>query len=326
VQEIKHILVKHMEQADCDKDSPLPTSASSTTTAPTHGTEGILVSGGFGKRDEKSVELFIPETNQTCSFPDLPVARLAHTMNMVGDDLVVCGGIDDQYSPTKSCVHLSPPSTSVWTSYATMRRRRASHSAWASPSGELLMVGGDGSDEDAEIVNAGTSTGREFRLEQKTWLHCGIDAKDSVIITGGDGSERLVARYNLEGHVENLPAMNQGRSRHGCSSYLSDGTMVLIVAGGLSMNREVLSSTERMTIGSAAWTTVNALPRTLYDMASLTVGNLVYLTGGRDNYVSRSEVLVLDGEDWREVGQLKIARNEHAATMINTASLMEFCK
>ena len=54
---------------------------------------------------------------------------------------------------------------------------------------------------------------------------------------------------------------------------------VLIVAGGLSMNREVLSSTERMTIGAAAWTTVNALPRALYDMASLRVGNLVYLTG-----------------------------------------------
>ena len=49
---------------------------------------------------------------------------------------------------------------------------------------------------------------------------------------------------------------------------------VLIIAGG-----EFLSSTERMAIGAAAWTTVNALPRTLYGMASLTVGNLVYLTG-----------------------------------------------
>eukprot|EP00090_Calanus_glacialis_P028069 TRINITY_DN4486_c0_g1_i5.p1 TRINITY_DN4486_c0_g1~~TRINITY_DN4486_c0_g1_i5.p1 ORF type:complete len:135 (-),score=20.09 TRINITY_DN4486_c0_g1_i5:90-458(-) len=121
-----------------------------------------------------------------------------------------------------------------------------------------------------------------------------------------------------------MPEMNQGRCWHGCSSYLSDGTMVLIVAGG-RVNGKAISSTERMAIGAAAWTTVNALPRALYDMASLTVGNLVYLTGGRDNYVARSEVLVLDGEDWREVGQLKIARVEHAATMIETASFMEFC-
>ena len=53
---------------------------------------------------------------------------------------------------------------------------------------------------------------------------------------------------------------------------------VLIVAGG-EMNKEALSSTERMAIGAAAWTTVNALPRALYNMALVTVGNLVYLTG-----------------------------------------------
>ena len=53
---------------------------------------------------------------------------------------------------------------------------------------------------------------------------------------------------------------------------------VLIVGGGRT-DREALSSTERMAIRAAAWTTVNALPRALYDMASLTVGNLVYLTG-----------------------------------------------
>ena len=54
---------------------------------------------------------------------------------------------------------------------------------------------------------------------------------------------------------------------------------VLIVAGG-EVKGEVLSSTtERMAIGAAAWTTVNALPRALCGMASLTVGNLVYLTG-----------------------------------------------
>ena len=59
---------------------------------------------------------------------------------------------------------------------------------------------------------------------------------------------------------------------------------VLIVAGG-RRNFENLSSTERMAIGAAAWTTVNALPRALRDMASVTVGNLVYLTGsGQTHY------------------------------------------
>ena len=52
----------------------------------------------------------------------------------------------------------------------------------------------------------------------------------------------------------------------------------------------------------------------------------VYSAGGEDDYnVLRSEILVLDGEDWCEVGQLQIARGDHAATMIDTASFMEFC-
>ena len=131
------------------------------------------MSGGYGEKYEKlkSVELFIPETGKTCSFPDLPVVRNDHTMNMVGDALVVCGGrdvlfIDEKSFTIKSCVHLSPPSSSVWTSYATTRKERSFHTAWVSPSGELLLVGGVYSAEDAEIVNAGTSTGREIRLEE----------------------------------------------------------------------------------------------------------------------------------------------------------------
>ena len=130
------------------------------------------MSGGYGEENEKSksVELFIPETGKTWSFPDLPATRYGHTMNMVGDALVVCGGRDDQYSPIKSCVHLSPPSSSVWTSYATTRKERYFHTAWVSPSGELLLVGGRGSAEDAEIVYAGSSTGREIRLEQAARL------------------------------------------------------------------------------------------------------------------------------------------------------------
>ena len=52
----------------------------------------------------------------------------------------------------------------------------------------------------------------------------------------------------------------------------------------------------------------------------------VYFAGGRDeDKVPRSEILVLDGEDWREIGELQKARFGHAATMIDTASFMEFC-
>ena len=45
-----------------------------------------------------------------------------------------------------------------------------------------------------------------------------------VIITGGDVSntDRTVSVYSEDGHHENLADMNQGRRKHGCTSYASN--------------------------------------------------------------------------------------------------------
>ena len=123
--------------------------------------------------------------------------------------------------------------------------------------------------------------------------------------------------------------------------FISIFIQVLIVAGG-HLYGKAISSTERMAIGAAAWTTVNALPRALYKMVLVTVGNLVYLTGmskhiiiniqsvysagGLDeDHEPRSEILVLDGEEWCKIGELQSANFAHAAIMMDTASFMEFC-
>ena len=53
---------------------------------------------------------------------------------------------------------------------------------------------------------------------------------DSVILTGGEYSDRMVSRYDLQGFVEDLPQLVQGRYGHGCGSYLrGDGTQVSVV-------------------------------------------------------------------------------------------------
>ena len=45
------------------------------------------------------------------------------------------------------------------------------------------------------------------------------------------------------------------------------------------------------------------------------------IAGGRN----RAEILVFDGEDWKEVGQLQKARDMHAATKIDITNIMGFC-
>ena len=49
---------------------------------------------------------------------------------------------------------------------------------------------------------------------------------ESVIITGGYRSPRIVKRFNLKGFVENLPNMLTGRENHGCAGYHQDDRLV----------------------------------------------------------------------------------------------------
>ena len=58
---------------------------------------GILITGGTerGTGTEGSAEVFIPETGETCSFPDLPNDRKYHSINTLDNNtVVICGGGD----------------------------------------------------------------------------------------------------------------------------------------------------------------------------------------------------------------------------------------
>merc|ERR1719186_1341026 len=98
--------------------------------------------------------------------------------------------------------------------------------------------------------------------------------------------------------------------------------MVLIVTGGSTGNDDFdythpLSSTEKLTTGATAWTTINPLPRTLAGVATVSMDNSIFLLGGFDGHSDRAEILAFDGEHWKEVGQIKEAKYDLAATRID---------
>ena len=51
----------------------------------------------------------------------------------------------------------------------------------------------------------------------------------------------------------------------------------------------------------------------------------MFIAGGHDGDSGRAEILVFDGEHWKEVGQLEEARYSHAATKIDITDLMDYC-
>ena len=52
---------------------------------------------------------------------------------------------------------------------------------------------------------------------------------------------------------------------------------------------------------------------------------IVFIVGGWDGASDRAEILAFDGEDWKEIGELHEARENHAATKIDATNIIEFC-
>jgi len=114
-----------------------------------------------------------------------------------------------------------------------------------------------------------------------------------VAITGGYfkriGQSR-VREYSQEGWVRDLPSLQQGRSQHGCSYFVSDdGTKTLLVTGGWSDSGSYLSSTELLHDGSSSWTYSGELPTPRGYLRGGNINNKVLMTGGRQ-YIGEANI------------------------------------
>ena len=88
------------------------------------------------------VEVISPNSNVSCSVPDLPQPRYGHSMN----NNTVCGGYSTGLM--KSCYQL----TSVgWTKSHTLQYRRSDHCSWEVKDG-IILLGGINSRNTAEIA------------------------------------------------------------------------------------------------------------------------------------------------------------------------------
>ena len=97
--------------------------------------------------------------------------------------------------------------------------------------------------------------------------------------------------------MEDLPSLNKPRLDHGCGLYTTDThkvnisteermlvlqyclSQVYVVMGGWDEERNPLSSTEMLSEGEDTWRERAPLPRPLSDLRSVSLGNVIYLTG-----------------------------------------------
>ena len=101
------------------------------------------MSGGFNGIYLRSAEIYIPESNTTCSLPPLPEARYRHTQ----DGGLACGG-GRTTGAHRSCDQWT---NGTWTRTTNLKASRYGHESWSTAEG-VFLIGGDFNALTSELV------------------------------------------------------------------------------------------------------------------------------------------------------------------------------
>jgi hypothetical protein len=311
----------------------LPHLAQATTCQGHDYPNGVIITGGATARARRgdpvtrSIETLPTET--TFTIPPFPApGRTFHTLSVVenGRQLVACGGIEAD--TRRSCISWRR-GQDEWTHYATLSQERYNH-AEVSINNKIILVGGKSRRSDiirsGEIVNEGGSL---FTLRNDGMATCAVPhwALSGFFTIGGAGKRGphgKVDRYDSEGkYLDSLPDLATPRYNHACTSLISNGERVLLVAGGSDNNNDELASTEIFSNGR--WRRVGNLPRALSGLRAAHLNQQVVFIGGQDDDNNiRDEVLQYNPstKTWRQkTGSLKNGRRDHAVTIVNLDAL-----
>ena len=102
---------------------------------------------------------------------------------------------------------------------------------------------------------------------------------DLLIVGGNISSNRVtdqVSKMNADGQLEFYTKMNTARSKTTAASH----NEMLIIAGGVDINRKVISSTELFDSKNGNWYTCSDISEPHCILKSVIVGNDIYLLGG----------------------------------------------
>lgn len=214
-----------------------------------------------------------------------------------------------------------------WDHLTETRSRRQGHSS-AVRQDRILLIGGSASSS-TEWISADGSPSQAGPFQVRHGHdHCTIQlSADLIVVTGGRDTESYVTEYQLSGNDGNetpLTPMSQSRRYHACGVYQgAAGQQVLLVTGGYYYG-SYLSSTEVATYSSGGqleeWREVEGgeLPSTRTGLRATLVGDILFVTGGKDNSYYFTSILSWDpvAESWQSAGDLAEARFNHAAVAV----------
>jgi len=297
----------------------LPFETGEATTCRSGDCTGLMITGGYPPKTD--IEVF--PAKATCTIPPFPSpGRCDHSLSVINDTLVACGGLDPKI--WKSCISWRRGQDG-WEDFHTLSQERYYHAAVVVDGEEdIIVLGGKSRGwKTGEIVKSGT----QFSLQADGYGTCAASYQGGFVMIGGCCSHGKVDRYNSEGnYLDSLPDLLGARRRHACTTFTSSsGEEGLLVVGGESSDRSLLSSTELYLPSKNKWTRGGDLPRAMSGLSAVRLSDRAVVTGGRDGGNTSSEVLQYEetAGAWSEIGKMKKARSSHAVVAVDDVSL--FC-
>ena len=82
-----------------------------------------------------------------------------------------------------------------------------------------------------EMLNDNGGSEERFDLKYPTRFACTIQFDEQVVMTGGEFTKTRVSVYGIQGWVEDLPGLLEGRFGHGCGHYVNNYNKTVGVQG-----------------------------------------------------------------------------------------------
>ena len=316
------------------------TTARSLHTATLLSNGKVLVAGGqqVGTLPIAAVELYDPAAGTFASTGDLQTARAAHTATLLtssGKVLVAGGLTTDSVGTATATAELYDPASGTFSSTGGMAAARSGHTATFLSNGNVLIVGGKGSNgtpaalSSAELYNPATGlfTTTGSLATARTAHTATLLANGKVLVAGGTdvNGKGLVSAELYDPTAGTFSAvtgtMVVARAQHTAVLFTSgpDSGKVLL-AGGLDSTGKASNTAELFDPTAMSFTaTANMVSAHAAHTGTLLNDGTVLLAGGVDATGSPTAVAELfdpTSGNFSVTGSLVTAREEHTATLL----------
>jgi N-acetylneuraminic acid mutarotase len=224
----------------------------------------VLVAGGYNNDSLDSAELFDPVTNTWSAVPRLTTRRDSHTATLLqnGQVLVVGGYVYDGSAFALDSAELFDPVTKTWSTVGGLTTARGLHTATLLQNGQVLVVGGIGSN-----INA-LASAEVFDPAKRTWSTVGgltiprglhtatLLQNGQVLVVGGSQLGSTLASAELFDPTTNtwsiVGGLTDGRDAH-TATLLQNGQVLAV--GGFVLGGNVTSA-ELFDPATKTWSTL----------------------------------------------------------------------